>query len=448
MLRPSFISAATCSALRLALPFRIGQAPLVSRSLAFSASRTAAFGGGITSIPGGRFYDGGGGGDGTNFGMTRYMSLSAGDDDGGNKRSNSPSLVKVVSYNVLSSELADTKAFPYCDPADLAANVRLNRLFQKLDGPVSERSIVCLQEVSLSWSGPLHSYFSKRDYHLIMSSYGSYFNGYMGVGIAFPTDKFSADDVRLQCLADAARWPPVPQRSAFSKFLHAIRCQVNSTIAFCTGTTVKKLNKRSRSPWIQAKERKNVLVFARLRSRSNGASLCVGNYHMPCAFWSPPIMLIHSALVVSTFQKLANGAPYAVLAGDFNIKPRDSAYRMITTGAIAPDHADFPPTPPDGSPADRWFPRDFTAMKSAYAEFNGVEPEFTNFSQAENQPQFCETLDYLFCSKQLEVVDVVPLPARQNVSGPFPVRSEPSDHILIGCTVKLPPDSSSQKKKR
>lgn len=448
MLRPTFISAATCSALRFGLPFRVGHIPFVSRTLAFSASRTTAFGGGFNSISGSGLYnngDGGGGGDRSNFGMVRYTSASSANDVAD---STSPTLVKVVSYNVLSSALAKTSQFPYSDPSDLVANVRLNRLFDKLVGPVAERAIICLQEVSLSWSGPLHAYFSKRSFHLVMSSYGSYFNGYMGVAIAFPTDKFYADDIRLQCLADAARWPPVPPQSPVSKFFSGIRHSINSTIAFATGADVKRASKRSRSPWIQARERKNVLIFARLRSRTNGTSLCVGNYHMPCCFWSPAIMLIHSALVVSTFQRLAAGARYTVLAGDFNIKPKDSAYRMITTGAIAPTHADFPPDAPDGSPADKWFPRQFTAMKSAYADVNGIEPEFTNYARQKDSPEFCETLDYLFCSKELDVVDVVPLPERKEVEGPFPIKSEPSDHILIGCTVRLPADSAVSKKKR
>ncbi len=423
-LRPSFISA---SLLRASSQYSLrGSQALVSTSSRPASATTAR----ATLDRGddGRFFglrgNGGNGGDGDDlFSSNRGL----------NGRNSTPSEnvhveVPIVSYNVLSPPLAKASYFKYCDPADLGADVRLSRVLHKLEEAVSKKSIICLQEVSLSWSGPLHSFFARRGFQMILGTYGSYFNGYMGVAIAY-SNEFEADDVRVQVLADTARWPRENPPNMFER-------AIQSFFGFFTNETAKD-RKRNRSPWLQARDRKNVLIFARLRARATGASLCVGTYHMPCAFRTPPIMLIHSALAVATFQRLAKGTP-GVLAGDFNIKPHDSAYRMITTGAMSPMHPDFPPDAPDGSPADKWFPRKFKPMRSAYAAVNGKEPEFTNYARTGDAPEFIETLDYLFCTDGVDVVDVLPLPKRKDVKGPFPVKNEPSDHIMIGATFRFP----------
>ena len=47
-------------------------------------------------------------------------------------------------------------------------------------------AVICLQEVSQSWAGPLHVYFAERGYSLIADLYGKPFNNYMGVAVAYP----------------------------------------------------------------------------------------------------------------------------------------------------------------------------------------------------------------------------------------------------------------------
>lgn len=438
MLRPSFISTSPQAALRI-YPFLSSSAPRCSNKAVSVAQKRSAGtfaalrqgGGGNASGPGGFFDSGGRGDDSAN---RRLYGASTALAFGASKMSAGSTLVKVVSFNVLSPPLANPKHFKYCDPADLDPHVRLERVLKKLQTPVSERAIICLQEVALSWAGPLHTFFAKHGFHVVLGTYGSYFNGYMGVALAFPTDVFDADDVRVQCLANTMRWPYIPKPTGIDAFLQSARKALTSTFAFFTGDT--KAEKRRKSPWLAARERRNVLIFARLRARANGAEFCVGTYHMPCVWWSPPFMLIHCALALSTFQKLA-GDTRALLAGDFNIKPGSSAYQMVTTGGIAPDDPDFPSNPPDGSPADKWFPK-FLAMKSAYAQVNGAEPDFTNYARPGDAPTFIETLDYLFCSQNLDVVDVLKLPNRDKFNRPFPIEQEPSDHIMIGATVRLP----------
>ena len=361
----------------------------------------------------------------------------------GAKAAESPVLAQVVTYNVLSSSLAPPTTFKHCDPRDLEGPVRLNRVLLKLEEPVRAGAIICLQEISLAWAGPLHGFFARRGFHLVYASYGGRHNGYMGVGLAYPTDTFEAIDVSLERISDTRAWPMGRREGPF-KALRELGERLRRVwkILFPPGRSDKV------NPWEYSRERRNVLIFTRLISRINGSRLCLGTYHMPCAYWSPPVMLIHSALVVSRFQDLARGDD-AVLAGDFNILPGSECYELITKGGgpagAGGDGGSLPARAPDGTVAAKWMPTLVQPMKSAYAEKLGAEPDFTNFAQVLDDDPFVETLDYLFCSPQCEVVDVVRLPDRGAVAGPFPTRLEPSDHILLGATFRLLTPSSARR---
>jgi endonuclease/exonuclease/phosphatase family metal-dependent hydrolase len=53
-------------------------------------------------------------------------------------------------------------------------------------------------------------------------------------------------------------------------------------------------------------------------------------------FWDQDAMAMHVALVAECLDDFAGQVP-RVLLGDFNIKPEDSGYRMLTTGHLAGD---------------------------------------------------------------------------------------------------------------
>ena len=80
--------------------------------------------------------------------------------------------IRVTTYNVLSSHLAEPTYFTSCDPKNLDALVRLERVQKKLSVEMEKRSIIGLQEVSMTWSGPLHAFFANRGYHVVSHLYG------------------------------------------------------------------------------------------------------------------------------------------------------------------------------------------------------------------------------------------------------------------------------------
>mmetsp|Transcript_11091 Transcript_11091/g.31889 ORF Transcript_11091/g.31889 Transcript_11091/m.31889 type:complete len:235 (+) Transcript_11091:469-1173(+) len=193
-------------------------------------------------------------------------------------------------------------------------------------------------------------------------------------------------------------------------------------------------------PWEMSQYRHNILVTATLKDRASGRAFCLGTYHMPCAFYAPQVMTIHSEMAAKHVQMLAGTNPY-ILAGDFNIKPIDPMYQLLTTGRL-----DKAACIEDGSavyPVTKWdmeWQPTIKAMRSAYAEALGKEPPFTNHAQTRDNEPFIDTLDYIFCSDEWKVDGVLELPSSQEESnGPFPNldHGEPSDHVLIAADLSL-----------
>jgi 2',5'-phosphodiesterase len=342
-----------------------------------------------------------------------------------------PMNVRIVSYNVLSSHLASASHYPTLNPDHLIASNRLPMVLKKIDEEVTKKAVICLQEVSNDWAGSLHTFFANRGYHLVTGQYGKRFNGYMGVCIAWPAAQMEALDVDISRLSDKREggWPVPPKEvEPLEKIWTDIRSFVQKPLI-----NFGLVKKPPIDPWEMSQNRFNILVTVKLKDKNSGASFCVGNYHMPCAFFAPKVMTIHTEMAAKHVQTLAGDMPY-ILAGDWNIKPIDSTYKLLTTGTMDREDAAYP----DPKFGMEWKPT-AEAMRSAYAESEHGEPNFTNYARVKEDEPFIDTLDYIFCGKQWEIVGVNPLPHRDEAGGPFPNldKNEPSDHILIAADLKL-----------
>jgi 2',5'-phosphodiesterase len=337
-------------------------------------------------------------------------------------------------------------------------------------------TIFALQEICYSFTSELHAFFASRGYQFVTGLYGKKFNGYMGVGIAYPTEHFETVKVDICRLSDERidGWPrEFLDEDAVKKgpgFIQHFSKVINQ---FIRNRVIKQLGFHQQQrepidPWEMSENRFNVLVSVALRHRhnsssssSNGAFL-ISNYHMPCAFYAPPVMNIHSEMVARRVQTLAadvynslhedtkndviNTIPY-ILAGDFNIMPDSPHYKLLTTGSL--DKTD--PTYPPAKFGVEWTV-EAEAMDSAYAEF-GEEPKFTNYAHIQDQENpFIGTLDYIFLSRKAKttriidekvagewwkVIGVTKLPSVAESGGPFPNAVEPSDHLLISADLEL-----------
>eukprot|EP00577_Skeletonema_sp_RCC1716_P014535 CAMPEP_0113390872 /NCGR_PEP_ID=MMETSP0013_2-20120614/10404_1 /TAXON_ID=2843 ORGANISM="Skeletonema costatum, Strain 1716" /NCGR_SAMPLE_ID=MMETSP0013_2 /ASSEMBLY_ACC=CAM_ASM_000158 /LENGTH=473 /DNA_ID=CAMNT_0000274069 /DNA_START=299 /DNA_END=1720 /DNA_ORIENTATION=- /assembly_acc=CAM_ASM_000158 len=417
--------------------------------------------------------------------------------------------VRIVSYNVLSSKLSRPSHFTHSNPEHLTMKYRLPLILQKLqeemdrlpssssggagldkvvEGALTKEdtqsssspppTIFALQEICYPFTSELHAFFAQRGYQFVTGLYGKRFNGYMGVGIAYPTEHFETVKVDICRLSDERidGWPKEEIDEDAAKrgpgFIRQFSTAINQ---FIRNRVIKQLGfnqeqqRKPIDPWEMSENRFNVLVSVALRHRhNNGASssgdgtFLISNYHMPCAFYAPPVMNIHSEMVARRVQTLAadvygsldedkkdegiDTVPY-ILAGDFNIMPDSPHYKLITTGSLDKSDPTYPPSK---------FGADWTveaeAMDSAYAEI-GEEPEFTNYAHIQDQEDpFIGTLDYIFLSRKAKttrIVDeqvagewwkvngVTKLPSVDASGGPFPNSVEPSDHLLISADLEL-----------
>lgn len=362
------------------------------------------------------------------------------------------SSVRIVSYNVLSSQLASPTHFSKSSPSHLDASNRLPKVFAKIEEECkigSSKSIpviFCLQEVSLDWVGEFHTFFAERGYHFVPANYGGKFGGYMGIATAYPIEHYETLKVDVSRLSDKRidGWPPYPPPpSTIRRFVINPLKQTLSTIL---------MQQEETDVWSYSKNRYNQFIAIRLKVRQKKGNVgadtkdalpfWIGNYHMPCAFRNPAVMNIHAEMVAKRIQTLAANSSEGgdtklndayILAGDFNIKPDSPHYRLLTKGIIDKDDVTYPP-PKFGI---EW-ESSIDTMRSAYAVYGGKEPEFTNFALTEGMEEpFKETLDYVFLSDEWQVTDVKPVPRSEDIDGPLPNEFEPSDHVLIASDVQL-----------
>lgn len=328
--------------------------------------------------------------------------------------------LQVTSYNILSSKLAGVDQFCGSDPNDLQREVRLPRIFAKLEPEIKNNSIIAIQELSRDWVGDFHRFFQSNKYSMITSLYGRTFNGYMGVALAYPHDIYSLEDCETFRVADDIKdYRPI---TTLSLMQHLVR--------WTRWFSFTKPAEEPIDPWSKSLDRQNTFIFSRFKSKlvPSAESFCVATYHMPCAFYCPPIMVIHVAELIRQCQKLAENYPLIVL-GDFNFMPDSSMYKLVTTGNIDKSDPAYP------LPNGEWEIK-IEPMESAYATINGEEPETTNFPTTESG--FTGTLDYIFY-RDIQPVNVLKLasPSDKNQLQRMPNKTEPSDHLLINSTFEL-----------
>jgi endonuclease/exonuclease/phosphatase family metal-dependent hydrolase len=253
-------------------------------------------------------------------------------------------------------------------------------------------------------------------------------------------------------------------------FARSLRCRLCNTLK--PGLSPEEL---ARVPppmdcYDMAKMKNNMLVWVRLKCRHTGDQFCVSTYHMPCEFRRGSVMTIHAAAVARLARRLSQHArggggareccpqqetvyPY-VLCGDFNIKPNSPQYQLLTTGDMTEPSrgwkGEFAESWHDHIPSTPEYDVNYTfeshldaPLVSAYHQFTGAEPDFTNnvISTREGKLEevFIETIDYIFCSKEVKIVNVEALPHRKDVAhkGPLPWDTEPSDHLPLVATLMV-----------
>ena len=331
--------------------------------------------------------------------------------------------VRIVTYNLLVPIFAEQPGYyRHCQPEFLETDYRWKLIQSQLEEEIrsNQNTIICLQEVSRTLIPMLKSFFHRVNYTLFDRLYGDRRNDFMGVGLAVPKSMRVTSENSVN-VGDYLR--SLFQSRQKSSILNAWWNHLKDVV-------VGKPDTAQNDTWEIAMSTSNMLLCVGVLI--HGRNLIIGTYHMPCRFDIPGVMVMHASAVKDLMFHLADGHPF-VLAGDFNTKPNDIAYRVVTKR----DFAQNLTLPEGGYNRGSSIFKTHQLLRSAYREENGAEPNYTNFAATRQSPTFCATLDYIFFNGRLRVDHVLRLPEHPTGKS-YPDRTHPSDHLMIAATLRLP----------
>lgn len=186
-----------------------------------------------------------------------------------------------TTYNVLSSSLGSDSYYTSCSPEHLNSNYRLKLLKSKLEVEISRESIIALQEVSHAWVNELHPFLLSKNYYLITGLYGNKFNGYMGVGIALPINKYDLVSVDIKRVADTKRFKSRSSSKSISVTGGTgLMARLKGLVVNKVSSALSRLGlKKSKIAfWDSVMSRHNQMVCVRVVDKHTKQSLVVGAY--------------------------------------------------------------------------------------------------------------------------------------------------------------------------
>lgn len=329
-------------------------------------------------------------------------------------------MFQIVSYNILSQDLAKPSYYSRCLPAFLKDHYRFSLVAQMLEKAVMSNAVICLQEVCQGWAGRLHDFFVQRNYVFVWASAGRANNGFMGVAVAYPWKEYECFDVKIVHVGGHIPRPPLPSRtpSVWRSALALARLPFSMLQASVLSLGAKMSvqirewkKRREFNPREYAKSCTNAAIFLRLTPRGADLPINIGTYHMPCAFWALEVMRLHTEALLKTFENYIQEYPQqtaAILLGDFNTKPENPAYKLIRERG--------------------WL--------DAYTDTNAGEI-ITNRAAVANP--FVGCIDYIFY-RGLSCVTALQLPEGDDY---WPSASQPSDHAMLGASFVEPGNARS-----
>ena len=300
--------------------------------------------------------------------------------------------IRVISFNLLVQCYAGSSQPE--DRSCLEDTYRWTLLIKLLEKEIQGgANILCFQEVSWDWRNRLVSFFREHGYDFTYDNYGHKYNDYMGVMMAWNNKMFSAVESSV-VVGDHIKERSnliKPSMSCGEWFFNKLCCRQKPDRITAYDSLVKSFK--------DAKRRRNVLQCVQLTD-TNDKTVCMMNYHMPCAFYDIEQMRLHIECVVNSVHEYAKTSP-VILTGDFNTKPYDSTYYG------------------------------FSSLKNAYVIIHGKHPEATTNAKTlrgDKVSTFVGTLDHCFFTGD----GLAPYSAEvTDASKSMPNMDWPSDHSMI-----------------
>jgi len=306
-------------------------------------------------------------------------------------------MLRIVQYNILSTELGTKFQFVNTDTKFLKPEFRWTLLKEKLLTEINNSSIFCLQEVCFYWMEKLVPFFESNNYRCHYNNYGWKGTGHMGNFIAY-SNKYKLEGIKIINIGDS--------------------------IESKTSIITESVN--NDDVWTQAIRKRNTMLCLKLNIDNN--IFCIGTYHMPC--FGDSLKLLHVISCIQLLNKFSGNYKY-ILAGDFNIMPNSLLYKVITEGGNYNNKIEKSVN----YDTSMFSLKIATPLKSAYALFD-KDPLFTNYAHVVNEEKFYGCLDYIFISNGWKVNNVKMLP-NTLPNTHFPSIDEPSDHLLLAADLEL-----------
>ena len=298
----------------------------------------------------------------------------------------------VITFNVGTPFSLVPAEYPECDPIVLDRLRRKNAILSLMTSWLRTSPIIILQEVPYNWKQDFDRYFTKRGYTFYCMNYGQKTNGILGVGIAVPNFYgINPEEVEFIRVADY-----IDDIDPVDYFDNEVESNIEN-----------------------AKKRANLVVRMKIHL-NNGKAFYLYNYHMPCAFKTPFVQMLHIQALKRIIESFPD-IPY-ILAGDMNILPKSKEYTFLTTNTLSTED-------------NQYFDSRISIIpKSSYFIANKEEPEMTCFNYTTFGGEFCGCLDYIFVSEEFKVLKSHLL---LNTTTELPNADCPSDHLPLRSVLSL-----------
>ena len=245
--------------------------------------------------------------------------------------------INVLTWNVLSQQLCSKRQFPTASDEAVNKKIRLKKTKEKLNTFIKNRTnVFLLQEVTREWGNVFTTLFKKKDFTVLRDHYGFKYNGNMGIMIAFK-NCFQFEDIISEVIGHKL-YVPIPEYNEWSPYL---KYKTNDWLKWFNKKYSNSMNymgltnvSQFGSSWfnsldVKSDERDAVSrqnVFLAIKLSYNGKSFYVANYHMPCAFKRPRVMMWHAMKCNSLIRKLKDPI---IFGGDFNSQPDSPVYQLF-----------------------------------------------------------------------------------------------------------------------
>jgi mRNA deadenylase 3'-5' endonuclease subunit Ccr4 len=317
--------------------------------------------------------------------------------------------------------LANKKVYSRTNEDDLNPEVRFYRIIKdKISPHIKDKAIFCLQEFPQSWIGKFHEYFSNKNYQIIYANYGHKYNDYMGVCMAYPIEKYKILKTELINVGATLKVIKVVKASnIFYRFYEMILMMLIKTLMWYSPSFKKYYEEITFNPLYYAAGRNNILLLNRLYCKKSKKVINIATYHMPCSYWCPEVMGLHSFQAMKLAQEFVQDHTdddlddnRLIFCVDLNSVPASDQYKNIISG--------------------NYNGKTLIAMKSAY---DNSKPTCHTFTTLSNK-YFTDTIDYIFYNGDIELLKVGDLPDAIE-DEPWPNEKEPSDHALLYAEFKF-----------